>query len=80
MVTRSSRKRWEHPDTGEMLDFGALIAMLSEAAGEVQKTFPDEIYLSVVGLDLSPRLPTERAARKPRAKLRSRRPPEDPVG
>lgn len=62
LITRSTRERWQHPETGEMLDFTGLIAMLKDTARQLQLTFPDEIHIDVVGLDLRRRLPTERDA------------------
>lgn len=63
MITRAERDGWQHPDTGEHLDFDGLIAMLQDSAKAVQLGFPDEIHIQVVGLDLKPRLTTEREAK-----------------
>lgn len=64
LITRAKRVGWLHPDTGEKLDFAGLIAMLQEAAKALQESFPDELHIDVVGLDLKPRLSTEREARE----------------
>jgi hypothetical protein len=62
VITLSQQKGWRHPDTGNHLDFGRLIDMLQAAATDLQRSFPDEIHVDVFGLDLRPRLPTERVA------------------
>lgn len=63
VITRAQRDLWENPDTGKPLDFAGLIAMLRADAKALEDCFPDEIHIDVVGLDLKPRLKTEREAK-----------------
>lgn len=63
LVTRAKRDSWRHPDDGASLDFAGLIAMLGDTARKYRNGFPGEIHLNAAGLDLMPRLPTERDAR-----------------
>jgi hypothetical protein len=71
LITRSTRVRWQDPDSGDSMDFEALIGMLAREAKRIEEGYPDEIFLDAVGLDLKPRLTTER-----KAKARSRSPSE----
>lgn len=73
VITRAERDGWHHPDTGKHLDFAGLIAMLRESAQALQISFPDEIHIDVVGLDLKRRLTTEREARQRADNLQVRR-------
>lgn len=59
LITRATKQSWTHPDTGQPLDFAALITLLKERAAKVMETSPALLYLDVVGLDLAPRLPPE---------------------
>jgi hypothetical protein len=63
LITRSQRESWQHPDTGKQLDFSGLIAMLRAAAKCLQKNFPGEIHIDVIGLDLRARLSVERGGK-----------------
>ena len=63
VITRAKRDTWENPDTGKRFDFADLIELLRIDAKALQDRFPDEIYIDVVGLDLKPRLKTEREAK-----------------
>lgn len=63
LVTRSSRKNWKDPADQASLDFRALIEMLGRAADRYREEYPGEIHLGAVGIDLSPRLSTERDAK-----------------
>lgn len=64
LVTRADRTGWKHPDSGASLDFAALISMLGGVAYAYRRGFPGELHIDAAGLDLSPRLPTEREAKK----------------
>ncbi len=64
LVTRAERTGWKHPDTGASLHFAALIAMLGVVAHAYREGFPGELHIDAAGLDLTPRLPTEREAKK----------------
>lgn len=65
VIALAGDKKWKHPETGEQLEFEGLIAMLSEEAIAVQAEMPGMVFVGVRGLDLRPRLPTEREAAKP---------------
>lgn len=67
LVTRAKRDSWRHADDGATLDFAGLIAMLGDTARKYRDGFPGEIHLNAVGLDLVPRLPTERDAKARRS-------------
>lgn len=62
LITRSTRVRWQDPDSGASMDFEALIGMLANEAKRIEGGYPDEIFLDAAGLDLKPRLTTERKA------------------
>jgi hypothetical protein len=62
VVTIRSNKTWAHPDSGVRLDLAGLIAMLNEEAAQLTAELGGSIRLMAKGLDLRPRLKTERAA------------------
>lgn len=68
LITRATREIWKHPETGNDLDFDGLISMLKEAADRFQADCVDDIYIDVFGLDLSPRLGTERKGKSTQRK------------
>ena len=70
LVTRSTRASWKDPADGASLDFAGLIKMLGRAADGYRDGFPGEIHLGATGLDLSPRLATERDAKTSRAAVK----------
>lgn len=59
MVTSNGEKSWRHPDTGAKLDLAGLMIMLNEECAQLEKLM--DVRLVARGLDLSPRLPTEKA-------------------
>ena len=63
LVTIAKDREWEHPKTGKRLDFAALIALLSEEAERLSQDLGGAAKLMAKGLDLRPRLATERNAR-----------------
>jgi hypothetical protein len=69
VVTIRSNKTWTHG--GVRLDLSGLIAMLNEEASRLTAELGGSIRLMARGLDLRPRLKTERAAT---AKLKKRKP------
>jgi hypothetical protein len=71
VVTIRSNKTWAHPDGGVRLDLMGLIAMLNEEATRLTAELGGSIRLMAKGLDLRPRLKTERAAT---AKSKKRKP------
>ncbi|MBX9827905.1 MAG: hypothetical protein K2Y27_23255 [Xanthobacteraceae bacterium] len=65
VITLASETRtWNHPNTGETLDFPALIKYLNEEADKVTAEFGGTIRIAVKGINLRPRLPTEKRAKK----------------
>ncbi|MCM2435841.1 NACHT domain-containing protein [Agrobacterium rosae] len=64
LITLSSARRWQHPDTGEALALDGLIELLNEEAKRVEKELGGSLRLIVRGLNLNPRLSTERAQRR----------------
>jgi hypothetical protein len=64
LITVAGQRRWEHPDTGKELDLTGLIAMLNEEAKRIQEELGGALRLIAKGLDLTPRLPTERQTSK----------------
>jgi hypothetical protein len=66
VVTVRSGKTWTHPRSGTRLDLNGLIAMLNEEASRLAAKLGGSIRLMAKGIDLRPRLQTERATtRKP---------------
>jgi hypothetical protein len=63
LVTIASHKTWRHPDTKKRLDFDGLIAMLNEEANRLSLEIGGAVRVMAKGLDLRPRLSTERAAK-----------------
>jgi hypothetical protein len=63
MVTIAADKTWTHPDTGKQLDFDGLIVMLNDEANRLSAELGGSVRLMAKGLDLTPRLKTERAAK-----------------
>lgn len=60
LITLSQDREWEHPDTGRRINFEQLIEMLREEAAKIELEMGGSVRLTVVGLDLRPRLKTER--------------------
>ncbi len=62
LVTIAKDRKWQHPKTGKSLDFEALIALLSEEAERLSEELGGAAKLMAKGLDLRPRLATEKNA------------------
>lgn len=62
LITVKTPREWRHPETGEKLNFTGLIAMLNEEAAKIEQEMGGSLRLMARGLDLQPRLPTERVA------------------
>ncbi|SFW28301.1 hypothetical protein [Luteibacter sp. UNCMF366Tsu5.1] len=60
LVTVSSNRGWQHPDTGERLDINGLRQLLSDEAKRVEQQLHGQVRLTVRVLDLRPRLGIER--------------------
>jgi hypothetical protein len=63
IITIASSKSWTHPENGDRLDFSGLISFLNDEAERVFFELAGAVRLMVRGLDLRPRLPTEKVAR-----------------
>lgn len=63
LVTIAQDRAWEHPKTGKKIDFEALIAVLNDEAERLSYELGGTAKLVAKGLDLRPRLVTERDAR-----------------
>lgn len=61
LITLAENRTWAHPDTGASLDFTGLIAFLNDEASKIMDEMAGEVMISVNGLDLRPRLPSEKA-------------------
>jgi hypothetical protein len=61
MVTSKGARRWDHPDTGAKLDLTGLVDMLKEECARLEEQMGGSVRLVARGLNLSPRLPTEKA-------------------
>jgi len=55
LLTYCGGKRWEHPETGEMLDFSGLIQVLREKADGIAASSSMIDSIEVVGIDLTKR-------------------------
>ncbi|MGA8170180.1 MAG: hypothetical protein WB816_05010 [Methylocystis sp.] len=60
LVTIARDRKWEHPETGKKIDFHELIIGLNEKAEWLSKELGGSAKLMAKGLDLRPRLRTER--------------------
>ena len=67
LVTVATDRQWEHPDTREMIDLAGLIAMLNEEARRIMDGAAGTLRVSARGLDLRPRLNSERATLQARS-------------
>jgi len=60
LVTIARDREWEHPKTGKRIGFEALMIVLNEQADQLSKELGGTVKLMVKGLDLRPRLKTEK--------------------
>jgi hypothetical protein len=74
VVTICTEKSWKHPTTGNRIGLNGLIAMLNEEAHRLTYKLGGTIRLMAKGLDLRPRLKTERAATAGSKKRKRQRP------
>jgi hypothetical protein len=63
LVTVAKDRKWEHPKTGKKIGFETLITVLNEEAERLSKELGGAARLMAKGLDLRPRLPTEKNTR-----------------
>ena len=66
VVSIASDKQWKHPETGALLDFDGLIALLNKEAERLSRELGGAAKLMAKGLDLRPRLATEKVRSKRR--------------
>jgi hypothetical protein len=57
----SGTRPWDHPKTGKKIDFQELIGVLNEEAERLSRELGGAAKLMAKGLDLRPRLGTEKA-------------------
>ena len=76
LITIKSPRTWLHPETGVALDLAGLIDMLNEEANRIEQEMGGSLRLTARGLDLQPRLSTERA--KSRGRQRTTLPSQEP--
>ncbi|MEP0391881.1 MAG: hypothetical protein ABJ205_08805 [Erythrobacter sp.] len=60
LITTKRDRTWKHPKTGKMMDLEALVAFLTDEARQIEIEMGNQLRLFVFGLDLRPRLPTEK--------------------
>lgn len=60
LVTIAKGRKWEHPRTGKKIGFEELMAVLNEEAERLSKELGGTVKLMAKGLDLRPRLRTEK--------------------
>lgn len=59
LVTIAKDRRWDHPETGEKIEFEALMALLNSEAERLSNGLGGAALLMAKGLDLRPRLKRE---------------------
>jgi len=59
LVTIAKDRKWDHPDTGERIDFDELIALLKAHAKRIEESMGNSVQLHVHAISLLPRLPSE---------------------
>jgi hypothetical protein len=63
LVTIAREREWENPKTGKLIGFDELIAVLNEEAGRLSHELGGEVKIMAKGLNLVPRLKTEKEVR-----------------
>ncbi|MFK4385163.1 recombinase family protein [Bradyrhizobium sp. USDA 223] len=66
LVTIAKERKWDHPKTGKQLDFAELMTVLSDEAERISTELGGTAKLMAKGLDLRPRLSSERSSRAKR--------------
>jgi hypothetical protein len=64
LISVATDRTWHHPDTAQQITFGELIALLNAEAEKIVLEMGGEIRLLAKGLDLRPRLPREKGAKR----------------
>ncbi len=63
LVTIAKERNWDHPETGKQINFGQLMRVLNEECERLSLELGGEVKLMAKGLNLCPRLKTERQTR-----------------
>jgi hypothetical protein len=63
LVTIAKERQWDHPKTGKKIGFDQLMVVLNKEADRLSQELGGEAKLMVKGLNLCPRLKTEKQAR-----------------
>jgi hypothetical protein len=63
LVTIARERKWDHPKTGKKIGFEQLMVVLNEEAERLSRELGGEAKLMAKGLNLRPRLKTEKQAR-----------------
>jgi hypothetical protein len=63
LVTIARERNWDHPETGEQVNFDQLMRVLNEECERLSLELGGEVKLMAKGLNLCPRLKTERQTR-----------------
>jgi hypothetical protein len=59
LLTIAKDRKWDHPDTGERIDFDTLVALLKAEAERIEESMGNTVQLHVHAISLLPRLPSE---------------------
>ena len=59
LITIAKHRKWDHPKTGEKVDFEELMIILNEEADQLSRELGGTAKLMAKGIDLRPRLGTE---------------------
>jgi hypothetical protein len=63
LVTIAKVREWEHPQTRELIGFEELMSLLNDEAERISRELGGTAKLMARGLDLRPRLPSEKSSR-----------------
>lgn len=75
LISINSNKTWSRPNRRQRLNFAGLIVLLNEEADRLALELGGSVRLMVKGLDLRPRLTTERKARAQKKKPKALKKP-----
>lgn len=59
LVTVAKDRKWDHPDSGERIDFNTLVAVLKAEAKRIEESMGNTVQLHVHAINLAPRLSSE---------------------
>lgn len=72
LITIKTPRTWQHPETGATLNLAGLVDMLNEEAARIEREMGGSLRLIARGLDLQPRLSTERTKSRHRRRPSSK--------